>query len=219
MKITIAIPCTISHFKFLDFAIEKIINGTILPDEILVSISPYSGLPGISPIIKKYENIINIKIFSSEKFLDAAQARDLMTPYINGDLVIYHNADDYQHPQRVEIVKKYFEEFDIVHLVHSYSLFDEGCCGNINKEKIISANGSTIYDRFFASKIGSLPFGAGFGKLHTGVPCIKRFILEKIKWDIPREVIRMEDYFFSVNILREFNKTLMIDAPLYIYKV
>lgn len=232
MKTTIAIPCLVNHVKWLDTAFENIANGTCLPDEVLVAISPSPTEDPIAfDIVKKYKDRLNIKVF----FLDrpgAIFAKHFLTQHITGDLVLYHDADDYQHLQRVEIVKKFFENFDIVHLCHSYSYEIEGCYGKLDYDKIKYVHGDSFRDKYCLEKDhpsldswkkdGIACFGVmtDVKKVTDGAMCIKRSVLDKIKWnEIPENFIQpAPDMWFCMSVFKEFNKTMLIDAPVYIYR-
>jgi glycosyltransferase involved in cell wall biosynthesis len=223
MKTTIAIPCSLSHVGFLNEAIGSIVNGSILPEEILIAISPVE--------LKKENQILealkrhasNIKVVFSKEKLNAAMSRDFLTSYISGDIVIYQDADDYQHPQRVEIVKRFFENYDIVHLCHSFNFVCEGCFGNIEYSNIRFIDGKTIYDRVFNSDFSNEIVDGAFGnkstvqRISAGATCVKREVLDKIKWR-DFSYSNCEDYWFCTNVFKTFNKTFFIDSPLYNYR-
>ena len=165
-----------------------------------------------------------LNIIESAEKMVREDARNFLIPYLHGDLILWHDADDTQHPQRVEIVTRFFENYDIVHLCHSYRFGKEKAIGNINfddievilpeqilqcyNEKLLSYN-KIIWETF--------AFGGGFNiPIHAGACCVKKEILEKIKFtrNYPGE-----DSKFCFDILMQHKKTILIDAKIYNYNI
>jgi glycosyltransferase involved in cell wall biosynthesis len=195
-----------------------------LPDEVVVIVSPVTDESILNNIKNKYDQRLNLKIFCAACQLNAALSRDFLTQHITGDLILYHDADDYQHPQRVEIVKKFFENFDIVQLCHSYSYLHEGCAGKLDYNDISYVKGEGFYDRYFVKKeqVGAFGDIISSQKTHAGALCIKRELLEDIWWKntpIPFQNRRAEDYWFNMQAFEKYNRFLLIDAPIYVYRV
>ncbi len=219
MKTTVAIPCAWHHVRYLDAALSKIAAGTELPDEVVIVISPveaHKELHHVNTLWQKFRKIFHLVIEFYEFPLGIVSARHALTKYVSGDVIIYHDADDTQHPQRVEIVKSFFDEYDIVHLCHSYKMFSEGEAGKIKYDDIKVTPSHILYERFFVR--GNIPkaFGHGPVRIHAGALCIRREVLQKVSWgDLIPGV--GEDAEFCLKIVEVFNKTILVDAPLLNY--
>ncbi|MHC4643311.1 MAG: glycosyltransferase [Planctomycetota bacterium] len=219
MKTSIAIPCAWHHIRYLDSALSRIAAGTELADEVVIVISPvgkHQQLHDLNRMWHKFRKYFHLKIEFCEHPLDILSARHALTKNLTGDVVLYHDADDTQHPQRVEIVKRFFNEHDIVHLCHSYRTFNEGEAGQIRYDDIKVTPSYKLHERFFVR--GEIPkaFVYGRARIHSGASCIRRDVLEKVSWgDIIPGV--GEDAVFCFKVLELFNKTILIDAPLLNY--
>lgn len=218
LRTSVAIPCARHHVRYLDNALSKIARGTEVPDEVVIVVSPVEGqeqLDRLNRLYEKFKDIFALEIKWCEQRLDAASARERLTESLNGDVILYHDADDTQHPQRLEIVKRFFKEHDIVHLCHSYTTFSEGEAGEIVYDNIQTAPSQELYEKYFVQ--GPMPkaFGAGFMRTHAGALCIRREVLQKVAW--AGLVQGVEDREFCLNVLKTFNKSILIDAPLLNY--
>jgi hypothetical protein len=218
MKTSIAILCAWHHVRYLDGALSKIAAGTELPDEVVIVISPvqrHQQLHGLNQLWHKFRRFFDLRIELCNHPLNVTDARDTLTKSLTGDVVLYHDADDTQHPQRVELVKRFFNEHDIVHLCHSYHTISEGQAGKVKYDDIKVTPSHILYERFFVK--GKMPkaFGHGPVRIHAGASCIRRDVLHKVGWAglLPG----IEDREFCLNVLKTFNKTILIDAPLLNY--
>jgi hypothetical protein len=219
MKTTVAIPCAWYHVRYLDAALSKIAAGTELPDEVVIVISPvepHKDLQQIHTLWQKFREYFHLIIEFCEHPMDAARARHALTTSLTGDVIIYHDADDTQHPQRVEIVKRFFDEYDIMHLCHSYKTFSEGEAGKIRYDDIKVTPSHILYERFFVR--GNMPkaFRHGPVRIHAGALCIRREVLQKVLWSDMKTGVG-EDAEFCLKVLEVFNKTILVDAPILNY--
>lgn len=219
MKITIAIPCLAIDIPCLDRTLSGIKNGTVIPDEVVITASQveadyqHNVLEALQNKFKTYFKLIINECFEKLGFI---QARNALTQFITGDLILYHDADDIQHPQRIEIVKHFFEENDIVHLCHSYRFSEEKEIGNINYSSIRVIKSEALIEEYKDREWSEqgFAFGAPFLRIHAGACCIKKEVLEKVGWG---GTYPGEDCKFCLDILRTFGKTILIDAQIYIY--
>lgn len=218
MRTTVAIPCSIKHYTFLSNLLSNIMNGTILPDEICIAIGGICDKLEVKRIKDELGWAKNLKLLFSDKKMNAAESRDFITREITGDIVIYQDADDLMHPQRIEIVKRFFQDFNIVHLCHSFSFYSETVAGEINYNEIKYESGDFIYDKYFTKDKNVKAFGedSSIERITAGATCVKKSVLEDIKWVTNQKC--PEDKSFCMSVLKTFNKTLLIDAPIYIYR-
>lgn len=225
MKISLVIPCTPNHFLNLRENLEKTMSGTSVPDEIVISLSNSNYVS--SDLIKKMEEYLSEKV---EKFallkhyrkMPHGPNRQAGSEAASGDLLIYQDADDYPHPQRIEIMEYFFDNHDIVHLNHGWipATID---FENLEKTNISYINPEDIYKQYFPNNnfsdcLGASNYGAGFVTTTGGHTSVLKKVLERVRWKDWDELIgRAEDYEFCMEVAYNFKKSMIIDAPLIQY--
>jgi len=219
MKTTIAIPCIHYHIHFLERTLKGIVSGTELPDKVVIVIS-YVTTQGqrkqIQKLRNKFGKRLNLTIIEVRQFLLHSEARNYLIKYLDPGLILFHDADDVQHPQRLEIVKYFFNKHDIVHLCHGWKKMGRALPNTIDINKIKVFTCQNIIDGY--NQFGWKPraFGALFMTTHSGACCIKREVLEEFSWE---GVAPGEDSRFCFRVLKKFKKTILIDVPLYSYSL
>jgi len=238
MTTSLFIPTIPKHIKYLCRLLRSIKVGTIQPDEIIISISDYNSCDKemINYIENKYKDIIIIK---NDKPLNSGPNRQLSKIYCNSDIIIYHDSDDISHPQRIEIIKYFFENYDILHLNHACSRDDEiNEFVNIEIKNIKITKSDVIYKKYFPNnnindclKITN-SYGSEFlskGE-HSccGPMAIKKEVLNIIKWKDRLELKHSpdwndllykgaEDYEFCMDVLFNLKKSMIINPKIYVY--
>jgi len=239
MIISTIIPCAWHHFNLLDLALTKIAQGTEMPNEVIVLISGVNELikeQWIEKLQRKFNSLIELKIIMKKEGWNISCSKNELVKLSKGDIIICHDADDYQHPQRVEIVKKIFDENDIVYFCHSYRFFDEPSFKQINFKDIKIISPAEINEKYLSHiahldpiEFFNLPFNVGdyldnmgkvireyFIRSHDGACVFKKEIMQKVKWNENRRRGQDKEFFFSV--LKEFQKSMFVDSILYSYK-
>jgi hypothetical protein len=239
MKVSMVIPCAPKDF----YKLEKVLNFTAScskkPDEVILGISQIYMFQEaeLEKVRKLGPQLFNeFKITGTNDRCWPGPNRQRASELATGDIIIYQDADDLPQHQRVELISRFFEEKDILHLNHAYfhSAFTYEYRTSYENIKFVESD--VIYKRYFPT--GDLrectkvtmsygyDLGFNFPLIHVGATSIRRSVLEKIQWkDVkdltlctdPGTVPRTEDYEFSMSILHTFNKSLLIDAPLYYY--
>lgn len=238
MIISLFIPTIPRHIKYLCRLLESVKNGSVQPDEIVVSISDYNlcDKEMLKYIENKYKDIFFIK---NDKQLNSGPNRQLSKDYCRGDIIIYHDSDDISHPQRIEIIKYFFENYDILHLNHACSRDNEtNEFKNIKIENIKITKSDVIYKKYFPNnnindclKITN-SYGSEFldpGE-HSccGPMAIRKEVLDVIKWKDRLELTHSpnwntlsykgaEDYEFCMDVLFNLKKSMLINSKIYVY--
>jgi glycosyltransferase involved in cell wall biosynthesis len=124
LSTTVIIPCHHAHAQFLYDALLSYTYQTVLPDEIVISLSGTDKIPEIliESITKKSWPFKTVLLLSETPQTEG-QNRNNACQHANGQILICHDADDFPSIQRVEIIRYFFENYDIVHLLHSFNLF------------------------------------------------------------------------------------------------
>ena len=121
MKTSLCIPLTSKHFKWLPNLFKSIEEYTEMPDEIVISASSVpdqqQAFENIVNVAKQYKITTQLSLFiTNEKFL-VGKNRNICIENASGDLLIFHDADDIAHPQRINILRTLFETNNNIALV------------------------------------------------------------------------------------------------------
>ena len=156
--VSIVIPCINSHFtkEYFRPCLESIFNGTIIPNEIIIVVSPinkdefYIGWKKIN----KYNFYNNFKIIYISELLSCGKAKQKGIELIHkkSEIVIFCDADDVYHRQRVEVILHFFKTYDIKAINHLFIpdtyRFDDYVIDRIP----ILSDSETIYNNYFPDK-------------------------------------------------------------------
>lgn len=229
MEISLVIPSTPNHFRYLDCILRKYEENTIKPNEVIISVSQGNKINNslVENLKSKYKKSFdNLDIILNDQTVMEGPNRGVGSTHSSCDYITYHDSDDIPHPQRIEVIKHFFKKYDILHLNHSYS-FDTSF-NTINFEDIKVVNSEKLYLDHFGKDLHESrplnyfpdPSNRSYGSLCGfwvcgGPTTIKRSVLEKIKWN--QERILSYDYDFCMDVLFEFNKSMVIDSPLIWY--
>jgi hypothetical protein len=223
MKTTVFIPTTPNHIKYVPKIIDTYLAGTCLPDEIIVSISM------AHMIGKETKDILvqkGAKILEHNSQMLIGPNKQWSKEHSEGDIILYNDSDDFPHRQRIEIVKKIFEKYDILHMTHSYKRVPHDMDFDINFDDIKIVESDTLHNLYFpngdfkeCTKI-TQAYGGGAMMTHAGVPCIRKELLDTIIWKHPSKYLLgiCEDYEFCMETLFKHKKSITIDAELYLYE-
>lgn len=229
MEISLVIPSTPNHFVYIDCILNTYENGTVKPDEVIISVSNGDQLNRslVESLEDKYKNSFNnLKFILNDHKVMEGPNRGVGSKHSSCEYITYHDSDDIPHPQRIEIIKHVFNKYDILHLNHSYS-FDQKF-DKILLEDIVCFESEKVYkihfgdDEFLERPLNFFPhpndrsYGAGLGIPVCGGPTtIHRSVLDKVKWNQDR--ILSYDYDFCMDTLFAFRKSMIINSPLIWY--
>jgi hypothetical protein len=233
MKKTLLIPCVYKHISNLPNLKSILDISSVKPDEVLIDIS--SCPAGFKPYYLE-------ELFSSDDYYfsccitdevrDAGKNRNNLAERSTGELLIFQDADDFFHPQRIELVEKSFLQQEVVHLVHSYHFnkfaFEEL---KFNKLQFNFDNLKPLhpyYEQIFNTSKSSdnMSYGS-FEKtvnsdpykycIHNGAVSIKREVHKTVKWKTKNDKLTIaEDQDFNFECFRQFNKSfVLLEKPYY----
>jgi hypothetical protein len=230
MTLSLVIPSTPNHFQYVDCIIKHYLNGTVIPDEIIISVSNSHQIDSkiFDSLNEKYlESYPNLIILKHTHMVPEGPNRGEGSKVAKYDLISYHDSDDIPHPQRIEIIKHFFNKFDINHLNHSYKYeigFDI-----IDFEKIKYVLPNELYNSHFGENNDYTerpldffpnPNNKSYGCMSDfwvcgGPTTIHRSVLDTIKWN--QDKILSYDYDFCMDVLFTLKKSIVIDSPLIWY--
>jgi hypothetical protein len=215
MKVSVFIPCVPEHIQNIVRIISAYENGTRKPDEYVIGLSRCKEVNIFTrTAIGTMPRTILIDV---AKPLYAGPCQQLAEYFCNGDIIMYQAADDMPHERRVEIVKDYFKRYDIVALNHSYYGTTERQHQHLQKYdyskiRVAQPRELVTYYREHPDDV----YGQGFFRVGAGIICIRPKVLQKVKWGYER---KGQDGIFCKKVLFTFQKSILIDAPLYWYLV
>ena len=118
MKTDVFITTYPPHFNYLNRIVDMYLNSTVKPDNIVISVSSYNeNQKNFFDDLENKNKIV--KILRNKNLLLTAESRTL-AKNSDADIIIYHDSDDFPHNSRVEMIKYFFQNYDIMHLHHSY---------------------------------------------------------------------------------------------------
>lgn len=206
MTTSVIVPCHYKHFPLINELLEYYRNQTVLPDEIVISVSECNLVPEemISSVEANHWPFDLTILLYPEK-LAGGQNRNRASVHSSGDILLCQDADDIPHPQRVEIVKSLFEQYKIDHLIHGYIFPDHSFLTYNPKylERICK-----YYSYLFEWKQT---------RTTSGNVCYTREVCDTIQW--PEYAHHGEDVDFNEQVYNRFNYKVMLKIPLLLYRI
>jgi glycosyltransferase involved in cell wall biosynthesis len=203
---SLIVPCIPKHFQYIPELLEQYAKQTVPPDEIVISLSEAASMAsGEIDAVKNNPWPFQLKIIEHKEKRSEGENRNLGTQYASGDLMLYQDADDLPHPQRVELIKRLFENYQIDHLLHAYVLDTD-------------FRGFTIYDfdslPVYYSK--ELTNCVGNRHLHNGATALTRDVAHRVKWVEGFKI--STDTFTNQEIYKVVNQKVFLLEPLVLYR-
>lgn len=229
MRISVFIPCAPWHFQNISKIVESYKAQSRRPEEVVVLLSGANEIDKAKRIDMQRHFKGFLKLYTHGVLMCAGPARQQAYSRCNGDIIMYHDADDLPHVDRCKVIEKFFEKNKSCKVV----------CHSYNYKKWKPWNGKyniySTYDRFFnqyfpngnflkSQNQGCFGGGIGFA-VHSGVPCIRKEVLKRIAWKAPEQLVvapppknKTEDYEFEMECLFYLKRAhSIIDAPIYLY--
>lgn len=205
---SIIIPCHYRHFQYIDKLLRLYEQQTVLPLEIIIVLCEYKKLNNNQiTAIENNKYAYDLKIIKIEKKSPAGNNRYIGSKESRGNIIIFQDADDIPHSQRIEMIEYFFKKYpDIMHICHGYSRF------------VISKryNPSNVKYEIYAHNMFLNHKEMASYNLTNGNIGIRRNIVEKVKWE--KTKFRGQDVAFNRNIYQVYKKFLLIKLPLYVYR-
>ncbi len=209
LSTSVIIPCSCHHAHLLCDLIKLYEHQTVLPDEIIISLSESGTVdPSIIDALHNEPWKMPVHILLSEKVQYAGENRNICCKQAHGDIFILQDADDIPHPQRVEIIRYCFERYKIDHLMHEFRTI-QSPQEVITPQMIADLQTLPVW---FARNIEEVH---NRNRYHNGNEAISRKIFEKFQWSKKR---RGQDHDFNANVNFHFKKILVVDVPLIYYR-
>jgi cellulose synthase/poly-beta-1,6-N-acetylglucosamine synthase-like glycosyltransferase len=198
--------------KYMPELVNAYMTGSEQPSEIVVFLSGAT---------ERRTHCEGVSLTSEKKVVYAGEARQRALDLCSGDVVVYNDADDLPHPDRIKIVREMFDNNDIVHLAHSFIFMNKEQYP-VKIENVKFCGGEEICNRYFPHgkfedcRSISTAYGDLMARITAGACCVKRNVLKEVQW--PNIVNGIEDYLFCMEVAFRYRKSMLIDAPLYSYR-
>lgn len=207
LKTSLIIPCYYKHAKYLYSLLKLYEFQTVPPDEVVISISEFKKIdPMILDALNNEQWSFSVKIIVSEKEQFAGENRNIACQKSTGDLLILQDADDIPHPQRIQIIKYFFEHYKVDHLMHEYAM-------SYTKQKRmlfeVFSNLNNIDIEWPQCFEDAIKNGVTNGNI-----AISREVFNKIQWTAKPIG---QDVSFNSKVYSEFKNALIIKIPLITY--
>lgn len=206
LRVSVIVPCSHKHAKHLPELLPQIAKQTRKPDEIIVALS------GCGPP----DPMAGVRFVHSKVARSAGYNRNAASEGATGDVLIYQDADDLPHPQRVEVIAALFEKYEIEHLMHSF-IYTRGStwyiAGDSKRFPFPIVMPPTTIDEA-ASKSSYRTHPAG--NMTNGEVSILRSVWSAVKW--PDHMGTAEDVGFNQKIFKQFKQTVTTPLPLIVYR-
>jgi glycosyltransferase involved in cell wall biosynthesis len=207
-KTSVIIPCCAKHAQHLYSLLELLEKQTILPDEVVISLSESTSVD--SAVMSQLQNSswpFPVKLLLSEQKMYAGENRNKACEYSTGEVLITQDADDIPHPQRIEIIKYFFKNHKIDHLMHMWVEAKPHSSILFRKHENLK-HIPFFYPTTYEDVRGK--------HMTNGNVAISRRVFEKIKWsDMPRG----QDSDFNKRVYINFRKRLALRISLLAYRI
>lgn len=201
-SVSVAVPCHYLHVKYLKRLLEAYQHQTVLPLEIIVSISQANLVEHELAEIKKLQWPFPVFYLETNDRLGPGGNRNRATSQASGNVILFQDADDLPHKQRVEIVKYLFEKYKIHHLIHRFTPFPESFSQREIQPKYI-----TIHDLKSAREAFMY-----FSRIQFGQCAVSKKAASEIAWESNQ--IMGEDLKFCDSVIHQLGCSVVIDTEL-----
>jgi glycosyltransferase involved in cell wall biosynthesis len=177
--ISIGVPCILKHVKHLPTLIKSINNQTLLPYEIIISLSSTDKITG-EYISKKLNKIskVNVKVIDTIEEKYAGDNRNICVENCNTELISFIDADDELCLTRTEVLEKVYKEYDydVLYHLHTNKKVCNNFDGKVINNNVLREKIKTDYNKFLHITKASIEVN----KIHHGHYTIKTDIMKKI---------------------------------------
>lgn len=232
MLVSVYIPTDGNRLYLLDDIIQAYNSGTVVPYEIIISafnIVTGEQLSYIQNIYNKQYG--NVKIYAGKNIGSSAENQNNAIKFTTGDIVAFHNPQHLPSVMRIEIVKNFFETYNINILHHTSYTADVFTNRTFSFDDMVIIQSDELRKRYFpfvgvkSSWMCSRTYGVEFS-IQADITniCASRELLQKQKWketyecEFYRGISEGYGYEFSMESLYTYNRSLITGSPLTYFK-
>lgn len=207
--ISICIPLIPRDIDKISNLIKSINKQTLLPDEIIISLSGYNENNDLQLENKfKHLSIKPLKLIINNDTKYAGENRNIASSYANGNIIVFMDADDIFTYDAIEKIDYIFKKYNPLSFIHNYEIFyNLNDIDNLLNKKQTNLKhrlvfGDELYNIAENSNTLFLPHFNNNDKIHHGHLTINKEILKNIKQN--NNLKRGQDSDYVRNILNTF---------------
>lgn len=199
--VAVVVPCTAKHVGHVPELLKAYENQTRLPNEVILTLSG-------SPTSPQFQSSrFRVTILHDPRPKNAAENRNRAAPHVTADVVIYQDADDVPHAQRVELIGAAFETFAIDHLMHRFECEPQTSTWRLSRNAVHTAMALCRAQPIYKSELW----------LTNGNPAVSRTLLSLVSWPGDRRI--GEDIAFNTSACRvSRGRNVILPLPLLLYR-
>jgi len=218
--VSVVIPVYPPHFDQLPTCVGRLLRSTELPCEIIIAASEADStteaaiLDSIAQQCGADADRVPILFASSPDVGYSGVNRNRGAARARADIIVFLDADDFIHPQKIEMVRQCFDRFpDCKQLLHT-------CTPTMQLHTL-----DEVLGRRFSLDV-SKPFRYqgdfskqsivknGMRHIHRGHATVHRSVLDAVRYKVVRH---RQDNIFTKNVHRHFNQSYFLPMPLIVY--
>lgn len=205
----LVIPCAYWHFNNLPRILEGF-NHKHLLNKIIIVVNSIEYNSIDESILDKYKDKLILR--KKKKKKSPGQSKAFAMKYTKSKYIVFHDADDDPHPDKLLILKHFFEKTNCDHILHLIQPQELDFLEYKNLNTIKHIDTEEIIDYYIGNDCN---FGDIIGqRASQGLIAVKREKILKIGW-IPD--MSGEDKDFNLKSLLLGNRMILIDCYLSKY--
>ncbi len=211
MNVSLIIPVYPPHFQYLSRCIKNIMLSTVLPNEIIVAASEITK-EGEQKLFNELIHLCNnvtliISGIKDQGYSGVNRNRGALAA--SSDIFMFIDADDYTHPQKIEIVLKCFKQYPIIkQLLHNYSLDEQ----SLNMKYDI--NNLPIF-KYIGDFNKKSIVNNGMKNIHRGHVTVHRSVFKTLLY---KDVRHRQDNIFTKKVHLKLNSSYFLPLSLMVYQ-
>ena len=204
LTVSVLVPCAATHLHLVPGLITRLARQTVIPDEVVVAVSSATDSP---PRLEATRFPVRFICKADPAF--PGENRNRAAKASTCSVLVYNDADDLPHCQRIEIIKELFQHGRVDHLMHGFL--------HLKHKQSFETWDRSRFSR--ADYLQRLIFrGYVFDRIHhNGNIATSRRVFDRVAWD--PSLRRAEDVRYNRAVNEMFSSTMAtLDAPLLVYR-
>lgn len=203
------IPCIYSHFNKLKITLDSFKHQELI-NKIIIVLNGINHKKIDNSILSNYQNKLNLILINNKMLPGIARQEGLK--HSKSDFVVFHDADDKAHPDKLLILKNCFNKYNCDHILHLIQPIElDFLKYDLDKIKVILTDSIIKYYQ----KTKKCDFGDIINKRCShGLSAVRKEKIIDIEW---LNIKSGEDKDFNLKSLLKGNKLILVDAYLSKY--